>query len=273
MDLTQSVAVITGAGSGIGRKLALQLGRKGVRLALNDSNENSLAETQTAVEEFGGKVTGQAFDVSDRGKMTDFATHVRDHYGQTDIVVNNAGVALGIMKIEEVSQEDFEWIINVNMWGVINGTLAFLPMLRERPEANLVNVSSSFGLLGVPLQAPYCASKFAVRGFTESVRLELTHTNICVTLAYPSQVKTNILRNARHRNAEDRTNLVRMFDEQVARISPEDMAAAIFDAIVNRREQVIFGLDAKLYSWASRFAPGFFIRAAARKGLRAVENL
>jgi len=160
MNLSQAVAVVTGAGSGIGRELALKLAKNGSRLAINDSNGDSLAETQSRVEKMGGTVIGQVFDVGNRQEMDAFASRVEEHYGQADIVVNNAGVALGIMKVEEVSREDFEWIINVNMWGVINGTMAFLPMLRKRPEASLVNVSSSFGMLGVPLQAPYCASKF-----------------------------------------------------------------------------------------------------------------
>lgn len=273
MDLSKSVAVITGAGSGIGRELALRLADQGTRLALNDANSESLAETQRMAEQRGSAVITQTFDVSCFAQMEAFAAQVRDTWGQTDIVINNAGVSLGVMKVDEIRREDFEWVMNINIWGVINGTMAFLPMLRERPEASLVNVSSSFGLLGVPLQAPYCASKFAVRGFSESLQLELIDTNICVTLVYPSRVRTNILRNGRHKDEATKDELVRLFEERVSRISPDKMAEAIIDGILNKRERILYGRSAKIYSWVSRFLPRFIIRAAARRGLRKIDDM
>ncbi len=272
MDPAQTVAVVTGAGSGIGRELALQLGRQGARLAVNDANPETLDETCHLVEQSGSAVIGEAFDVSSRDAMDAFAERVQSHYGQTDIVINNAGVSLGVMGVEEIPREDFEWVVNINLWGVINGTMAFLPMLRARPEASLVNVSSSFGFMGVPLQAPYCASKFAVRGFTQSVRLELLDTGICVTLVYPSRVRTNILRNGRHRDEATKEELVRLFEERVSRIAPEDMAQAIIRGIRNRQEEILFGRSAKIYSFVSRFVPRFVVKAAARRGLRKIEQ-
>ncbi len=273
MDLSKAVAVVTGAGSGIGRELALQLARSGARLAVNDSNEESLAETHRLVEQTGGELIGEAFDVSDRRKMEAFAARVQDHYGQTDIVINNAGVSVGLMRVQEIPRDDFEWVVDVNMWGVINGTMAFLPMLRDRPEASLVNVSSSFGLLGVPLQAPYCAAKFAVRGFTESIRLELLETNICVTLVYPSRVRTNILRNARHKDKATKEQLVRIFEERESRISPEDMSRAIIRGMLNRQDEVLFGRSARVYSFASRFVPRSIIKAVVRRRLGTLDQM
>jgi short-subunit dehydrogenase len=204
--------------------------------------------------------------------MQTFAEGVREQYGQVDIMINNAGVALGMMNLEDVSYDDFRWIFEVNLWGVIHGTMAFLPMLRERPEANLVNVSSTFGLLAVPGQAPYCATKFAVRGFTDSIRLELMDTNVCVTLVCPSKVRTNIIRNGRHKNAEAKTDLVRKFDEKMTRITPEEMAKAILDGMFRKREQILFGRNARIVSLASRILPRFIIKAVARQSLKSFET-
>lgn len=272
MDLSGAVAVVTGAGSGIGRELALQLSRQGTHLAVNDANDDTLQETCRLVEEAGGTVVGRAFDVSDNNAMLAFAEQVQQEYGRVDIVINNAGVSLGVMGADEIPREDFEWVVNINLWGVINGSMAFLPMLRSRPIASLVNVSSSFGLMGVPLQAPYCASKFAVRGFTESIRLELLDTNICVTLVYPSRVRTNILRNGRHRDEATKEELVRLFEERVSRIDPADMAQAIIRGITGRKEEILYGRSAKIYSFVSRFVPRFVVKAAARRGLRKIDR-
>jgi butyryl-CoA dehydrogenase len=272
IDLSQAVAVITGAGSGIGRQLAIQLCRAGARLALNDSNAESLAETRRAVEELGGQAFVRAFDVACWQEMCEFAEAVQAEYGQADIVVNNAGVALGPMRLQDVSHADFQWIVNVNLWGVVNGTMAFLPMLRQRPAASLVNISSCYGLLAVPLQAPYCTTKFAVRGFTDSVRLELMDTDVCVTLVCPSQVRTNIIRNARHKNEVDKQDLIRKFDERMTRSTPDEMAQTIIGAILHKREHVVFGRDAKIISFVSRFLPRAVIKKVARRGLAKFEN-
>jgi len=272
MDLSQSVAVVTGAGSGIGRELALQLSRAGTQLAINDFNADSLAETVRLVEELGGTVLSRAFDVGCRDQMYAFAESVEERYGQVDIMINNAGVALGMINLEDVSSEDFEWIVNVNLWGVVHGTMAFLPTLRKRPEASLVNVSSSFGLLAVPGQAPYCATKFAVRGFTDSIRLELLDTNVVVSLVCPSQVKTNIVRNGRHASETAKAELIQAFDEKMTRFSPTQMAEAILDGILHKKELILFGRDARIFSLASRFLPRSVIKTLTRRELRKIDR-
>jgi butyryl-CoA dehydrogenase len=268
MDFSQSVAVVTGAGSGIGKELALQLSKAGARLAINDANADSLAETVRLVEEQGGTVFSQVFDVGSREQMYAFAERVEEHYGQVDIMINNAGVALGMIYLQDVSSEDFEWIVNVNLWGVVHGTMAFLPLLRKRPAASLVNLSSSFGMLAVPGQAPYCTTKFAVRGFTDSIRLELMDTNVLVTLVCPSQVKTNIIRNGRHLSETAKAEMVQAFDEKLTRVSPEKMAEVILDGILQKREVILYARDSLLVSLASRFMPRFVIKNITRRKLR-----
>lgn len=267
MSSAQSVAVITGAGSGIGRALAARLAINGVQLALNDTDEAALQETQQLVRKFGAEAYCQVFDVSDAEQMSGFAESVRNRYGRVDIVINNAGVSLGPMLADEISEDDFRWMIDVNLWGVIHGTRAFLPLLKESPRANLVNVSSSFGLMAIPLQSPYCAAKFAVRGFTDSVRLELLDTNICVSLVYPSQVRTNIVRNGRHKDEAAREEVVQLYDDQLATIEPDDMADAIIKGMERRHEHILYGRSARVYWWAGKFAPQSLVKRVVRKVL------
>ena len=273
MTSHQSVAVVTGAGSGIGQALAMRMASQGMQLALNDYDDAALQKTQRMIEAAGGQCFCRAFDVSDRQQMFDFADAVKKYYGRADIVINNAGVSLGPFSVEEISETNFRWVIDVNLWVVINGTTAFLPLLRESPRANLVNVSSSFGLVAIPLQSPYCAAKFAVRGFTDALRLELLDTNICVTLVYPSQVKTNIVRNGRHKDEESRDEMVQLYDDELAKIEPEQMADAIINGMQRRREQILYGRSAKVYWWAAKFAPQTLIKRVVRKYLAELNQL
>ena len=182
------------------------------------------------------------------------------------------GVALGHMNVEDVSIENFKWIVDVNLWGVIHGTMAFLPLLRERPEARLVNVSSAWGLLAVPGAAPYCATKFAVRGFTDSLRLELMDTNVCVTLVCPSQVKTNIVHNGRHKNESARASLIRAFDKTMTNISADEAARLILAGVARKQRRVLIGRDARIFDLASRFLPDFILRFVTRRELRKLER-
>lgn len=277
MELKNAVAVITGAGSGIGRELALQLADVGAELAVNDHNPDLLAETTTEVASRGGTVFARSFDVSDRAAMDEFSNDVRERFNRVDVMVNNAGVALGDIPLEEVSHEDFHWLMNVNLWGVVYGTTAFLPLLRERseqhPEAGLVNICSSFGLLAVPGQVPYCTSKFAVRGFTESLRLELIDTNIRVTLVCPSQVKTNILRHGRHKSEEQKAEIVHKFETYMANVTAEEAAAAIIDGVKRNKKQILIGRSAKQSAFASRFLPRFVIEHKVKKVLKQLAGL
>lgn len=268
MDIAGATAVVTGAGSGIGRELALEFARRGANVAINDVNPEALRETSESVERLGGTTFSEAFDVGSREQMEAFAANVREQFGRVDIVVNNAGVALGRINAEEVTYTDFEWIVKINMWGVIYGSMAFLPMLRERPEASLVNVSSCFGLLAVPGQAPYCATKFAVRGYTDSLRLELMDTNIHVTLVCPSQVRTNIIRHGRHLSEEAKALLVKQFDEEMSNVTAEDAARIIIDGMCRKRDQITIGKAARIYDIASRFLPRSVIRLFTRRELR-----
>lgn len=268
MDFSQSVVVVTGAGSGIGRQVALQFAQAGARLAINDFDAERLEETARAIELQKGDVYHRAFDVSHREEMCAFATEVEERFGRVDIVINNAGVSLGQMDFEEIPYEDFQWIIDVNLWGVIHGTMAFLPMLRNRPEAKLVNVCSSFGMLAVPGQAAYCASKFAVRGFTDSLRLELMDSAIRVTLVCPSQVRTNIVRNGRHRDEAAKQKLIHQFDTMLTRITPADAARTILRGLQKNREFVPIGQDAKIFNFASRFVPQWIIKVLTRRALK-----
>ena len=171
-DFKGHVAAITGAGSGIGRALANELARRGAHLALSDIDDAGLAETVSQCEGFGVKITSQHIDVADRAAVYAWADEVVADHGEINLVVNNAGVALGAT-IESMSYEDFEWLMNINFWGVVYGTKAFLPYLKASGEGHIVNLSSVFGLISVPSQSAYNAAKFAVRGFTDTLRMEL----------------------------------------------------------------------------------------------------
>ncbi len=197
-DFHNKVAVITGAGSGIGRALAHDLAAAGARLALSDVNQVGLQETADALNLGSDRLITEAFDVADRDAFYAFAERVTGHFGAVHLVFNNAGVALGAT-VEDMSYEDFEWLMGINFWGVVYGTKAFLPHLKAAGEGHIVNVSSVFGLIGVPTQSAYNASKFAVRGFTEALRqeLEMEGGRVSCTSVHPGGIKTNIARNAR----------------------------------------------------------------------------
>ena len=196
------VAAITGAGSGIGRALAADLARRGAHLALSDIDEASLAETVGLCEGLGVKVTAQQLNVADRATVYSWADRVMADHGQVNLVVNNAGVALAA-PVETMAYEDFEWLMNINFWGVVYGTKAFLPYLKASGEGHIVNLSSVFGLISVPSQSAYNAAKFAVRGFTDTLRMELEieRAPVSVTTIHPGGVKTNIARHARSTRA------------------------------------------------------------------------
>ncbi len=192
------VAAITGAGSGIGRALAAALVRRGAHLALSDIDDTGLAETVAACEGFGVSVTSRHVDVADRAAVYSWADQVVADHGRVNLVINNAGVALGAT-IESMSYDDFEWLMDINFWGVVYGSKAFLPHLKQSGEGHIVNLSSVFGLISVPSQSAYNAAKFAVRGFSDTLRMELEieHANVSVTTVHPGGIKTNIARNAR----------------------------------------------------------------------------
>lgn len=258
-SLEKKVAVITGAASGIGRSLALGLAREGCFLALADFNKKGLEETVRLVKESGGAAMSQVVDVANRSQVERFASAVIKKYKQADIVVNNAGVTL-FGRLEDVSYREFEWIMGINLWGVVYGTRAFLPHLKNRPEAWVVNLSSAFGLVGVPSQTTYCATKFAVRGFTESLQRELKDTKITAISVHPGGIKTNIAFNARFTSGfgkDANRKFAKRFD-RMARTTADEAAKMIIDAIKRKKRRLLIGTDARIIDIVQRVFPSLY---------------
>jgi NAD(P)-dependent dehydrogenase (short-subunit alcohol dehydrogenase family) len=261
------VVAITGAGSGIGRALAIHCARLGSRLAISDVNDAGLAETETKCRAASAEVHCAHVDVADRAAIYAWADDVQRAFGGADVIVNNAGVSLS-QTIAEMRDEDFHWLMNVNFWGVVHGTRAFLPQLRARAEGHVVNVSSVFGLIAVPTQAAYNASKFAVRGFTEALRMELAGTTVRATCVHPGGIKTNIVRGGRHYvdptgRAAEASELAREFDK-IARTAPEEAARRIAEAILKDKPRLLIGADAVLIDSMQRLMPESYDRLVAR---------
>jgi butyryl-CoA dehydrogenase len=267
------VAAITGAGSGIGRALAQELAHRGAHLALSDIDEVGLAETVAQCEGFGVKVTSQRVDVADRHAVFAWADQVLDDHGKVNLIFNNAGVALGAT-IEAMSYEDFEWLMNINFWGVVHGTKAFLPHLKAANEGHVVNLSSVFGLISVPSQSAYNAAKFGVRGFTDALRMELDMENcgVSCTTVHPGGIKTNIARNARMDAsvvdlAGDAERARHQFDK-LAMTSPKKAARQILGAVEKDRRRALIGPDAKVIDLISRLPAGLYQRVLVRGATR-----
>ena len=259
-NLKAKVAAITGAGSGIGQALAVELAKLGCDLALSDINEAGLQDTENQVTNYGAKVTSCSLDVADRDAVFQWAEQVNSDFGQVNLIFNNAGVSLS-ETIESMSYENFEWLMNINFWGVVHGTKAFLPMLRASGEGHIVNVSSVFGLIAVPSQSAYNAAKFAVKGFTECLREEmvLDDCNIGVTCVHPGGIKTNIVRNSRigdvgKAGAQDKNKAAKMF-EKAARTTPEEAAKAIINGVKKNKPRVLIGTDARVIDTVQRTLP------------------
>ncbi len=264
-DLTGRVAAITGAGSGIGRALAEELARRGTHLALSDIDETGLAETVGRCEGVGVKVTSQRLDVADRAAVEAWADQVVADHGAVHLVFNNAGVALGAT-VESMSYEDFEWLMDINFWGVVHGTKAFLPHLKAAGEGHIVNLSSVFGLVSIPSQSAYNASKFAVRGFTDALRIELDveRSGVSCTTVHPGGIRTNIARRARMDASvtalgSDVATIGDEFDK-VARTSPESAAVQILAAVARNRRRALIGPDATALDLVSRLPAGLYQR-------------
>ena len=261
------VAAITGAAAGIGRALALALGRRNCHLALSDVDEEGLKETVDQVSGVGVRVTAERVDVANREAVYAWADRVADDHGKVHLIFNNAGVALG-STVEKMSYGDFEWLMDVNFWGVVHGTKAFLPHLKASGDGHIVNISSVFGLAGIPSQSAYNSAKFAVRGFTESLRQELDMLGygVSATCVHPGGIKTGIARSARMDSSISDLGIsdidTREKFEKTFITSAEKAADAILDGVQRNQRRVLVGPDARVFDWVVRLLPATYQRIA-----------
>ncbi len=258
------VAAITGAGSGIGRALALALADEKCNLALSDVNAEGLKETVALAQSRGVKVTSAVVNVADRTAMYAWAEEVAADHGKVNLIFNNAGVALGCT-MSSVSYEDFEWIMGINFWGVVHGTKAFMPHLHKSGDGHVINISSVFGLFSQPTQGAYNASKFAVRGFTESLRQELDIAGwpVSATCVHPGGIKTNIARSARiggdMAKLPDAEKMTADFEKMFI-TTPAKAADIILKAVRKNKRRVLVGPDAVFLDKMVRLLPELYQR-------------
>jgi NAD(P)-dependent dehydrogenase (short-subunit alcohol dehydrogenase family) len=250
------VSVVTGAGSGMGRCLALQLAAHGASLALADVNEKGLQETVALLSGSHGKVTQHLVNVADEEQVKRFADAVFAQHGRATVLFNNAGVAL-LGHFEEFSLKDFRWLMDINFWGVVYGVTHFLPLLKNEKRAHIVNTSSLLGFVGAAGQSAYCASKFAVRGFTESLHHELAGTSVGVTCVHPGFIRTSI---AKHAKAGERAGASLHQDSiarfnRVARTDPEVAARKILNGVERGKARILIGADAYFVDIWQRLKP------------------
>lgn len=277
MNLQNRTAVITGAASGIGRGIAVSLARRGCNLALADVNDVGLAETariaQLAHTEPTNRTSSRSvlrisqhhLDVADRSAVAAFPAAVISAHPGVDILVNNAGVAIG-GTFEAVSEEDFEWLFEINFWGVVRMTRAFLPLLRKSDDARVVNLSSIYGIISPPAETAYSASKFAVRGFSHSLRHELANSNVGVTVVHPGGVATSIADNARVPKDMPPQEVARRraLAKKALRMPPATAGEIIVQGIERRSARVLVGNDAKFLALLERLAPTSYWKIFAR---------
>ncbi|HEX7331387.1 MAG TPA: SDR family NAD(P)-dependent oxidoreductase [Pyrinomonadaceae bacterium] len=256
MRLAGRTAVITGAAGGIGRATAVSLAKRRCNLALADIDENGLAGTVELVREFGINVSRHCLDVSDRAAVAAFPDVVAAEHAGVDVLVNNAGVAVG-GTFEQVADEDFEWLFEINFWGVVRMTRAFLPLLRASEDACVVNLSSVYGLIAPPEQVAYAASKFAVRGFSEALRHELEGSGIRVSVVHPGGVATSIAEKARIPAGVSEEEIARRHARyrKLLRLPPEVAGETIVRGIERRQPRILIGSDAKTIAVIARLLP------------------
>ena len=253
--------VVTGAGSGIGKALALNFADLGSNIAICDINEENLQITVSEVRKRGVlNVYSRAFDVSKSEEMHRFASEVNDKFSQVDVMINNAGVALGVLRGDSVPLDAFEWLMGINFWGMVYGTQAFMPLLKQSKEACLVNISSILGIGSIAFNAPYCSSKFAIRGYTESLRMEsmLEYPHVNILSVHPGGIQTNIAQAARTSDndfTQEQNDSINAEMEKSFINTPDYAAQAIIKAIKKRKKKLLIGRDAKLMNAFVRFFP------------------
>jgi NAD(P)-dependent dehydrogenase (short-subunit alcohol dehydrogenase family) len=258
--------VVTGAGSGIGRALVEQLSAAGSALAIADIDQKGLAETRASLTAREALVSTHVLDVSDEQGVRSFAEDVVRRHGRVTLLVNNAGVALH-GTFEEISPDDMRWLMGINFWGVVYGVKYFLPILKQQPRAQIVNLSSVFGIIAPAGQSAYSASKFAVRGFTEAVRHELEGTSVSVSCVHPGGIHTSIAKRARlgeHASPGKREAAIAFF-EQVTPTSPEAAAARILKGVERREPRILIGQDARKIDIVQRLRPATYWKMIARR--------
>lgn len=251
--LADKVAVVTGAGSGIGRALAYQLASRGAHVALSDVNADGLQETAAQIQT-ATRVTTHVIDVRDWDAMQRHAVDVKEAHGGADVVINNAGLAVR-GSIEEMAYDDFRLVLDVNFWGVVHGVKAFFPLLRERGGGHFVNISSINGMVPFFKNGPYNASKYAVYGLNETLMQELSGDSIHVTSVHPGGIQTNIANNAKHVSHDEAA-----FFNRIARTSAKDAAVAILDAVEADQQTLDIGIDAWLMAMAKRLMPEWTVK-------------
>ncbi|MGI9155224.1 MAG: SDR family NAD(P)-dependent oxidoreductase [Marmoricola sp.] len=270
--LEGKVVVITGAGSGIGRALALNAAARGALLAVSDWNEQGLAETVELLKNAGVReVRSDALDVSDRAAFGEYATAVKDQFGRVNVVFNNAGVS-HTGPVTEMEYADFDWLMGINFWGVVHGTKEFLPHLIESGDGHVVNISSLFGLVSMPGQSTYNAAKYAVRGFTEAVREDMLLAGhpVQVTCVHPGGIKTGIARHGRVTVGESAANVAETFDHKLARMTPERAAEIIVGAVLSNKPRILVGLDAHLLHTFAKLTGARYQDLVVRAGRKAL---
>ena len=270
------VAAITGAASGIGEALALELARRKCHLALSDLNQAGVDDVAARARAEGVNVTVETVDVADRDAVYGWADRVVRDHGRANLIFNNAGVGLG-STVEGTDYEDFEWLMNINFWGVVYGTKAFLPYLKASGEGHVVNISSVFGLAGIPGQCAYNSAKFAVRGFTECLReeLDIMDCGVSATSVHPGGIKTSIAKGSRTRDSlRDLGFNLNEFAPRVEKnfiTTPDTAAKTILRAVEKDKRRVLVGPDAYVYDGLTRALPSGYQRVAiafAKRALR-----
>ena len=267
-NFKNKVAAITGAGSGIGQQLAILLAKQGCHLSLSDINEKGLQQTVELLKPYSDiTVTTKKLDVSDREAVKQWAQETVQDHGSVNLIFNNAGVALG-STVEGTTYEDLEWIVGINFWGVVYGTKEFLPFIKQTQDGHIINISSLFGLTAQPTQSGYNATKFAVRGFTESLRqeLDIEKSGVSSLCVHPGGIRTNIAKSAKMSDSlnslgMDPAKSIQNFDK-LLRTPPEEAARQILQAVLKNKRRLLIGSDAKILDAFQRLFPTGYQRAS-----------